>query len=461
MRLTTPHSARRQAVRARNLAVVIGLAGLLPQSCVRTSHLGLFGSAHIDLDNSLRTLAQGWFNSANTVPVTIVDIDEATQAAWHHPVATPRPDLQRMIGVVEAARPAAIVVDIDVSWGGQPATTDSAGSRFRTFLEHYAGPAPLIFPKRLALGADGFRHPVANSLDDLFRSNSKLAWAHAEFVTGSGGSVRTWDEWVPVCLTDGPAWLPSVETAVALHTNPPLITLPRVSPPPLPATCASAKPVTDRLILGPRITGPERGGTGERAKAVSAAVLLDPAIARDDSSLFTNRVVLIGATHADGGDQWLTPSGVIPGVELVASTILYAPLKPDDGFLAEFWRRLGGILLFVAFAATAWFMKGAIRLVMFMVIGLGTTPIALKFGWFGFLDALESAVFLTIAYEAIRLGVDFLADLRDGWQEYGVAQHGTKTKRTRPGRVLHAIVWFVGAGLHAMKKASCRNAEPS
>ena len=442
--MTTTPSAQRQRARAIYLAIAVGLAGLLPQQCVQTSHLKTFGLAHIDLDNSLRVAAMGRFNSADEVPVTIVDIDEATQAAWHHPLATPRVDLLRMIRVVEAAKPAAIVVDIDVSWGGQPGNTDSVGRVFRTFLERYGGSAPLIFPKRLSLGADGFRHPVANSLDDLFRSNSKLAWAHAEFVTGSGGSVRTWDEWVPVCLTDGPAWLPSVEMAVALHTNPPLNTLPPVSPPPLPATCASAKPVTDRLILGPRITGPERGRTGGRAQAVSAAMLLDPAIARDDSSLFTNRVVLIGATHADGGDQWLTPSGVIPGVELVASTILYAPLKPASGFLAESTRRLVGVLLFLVFIATVWFLKGAARPIALILIGLMTTFVALKLGWFGFLDALEKALLLTIVYEAVRLLIDSGVDFRDGWRDYAVAEHPAKTR--------------LG---HAVKKCCWRDAEPS
>src|SRR2546427_672801 len=108
MRLTTTPNAQRQRARAIYLAIAVGLAGLLPQQCVQTSHLKTFGLAHIDLDNSLRVAAMGRFNSADEVPVTIVDIDEATQAAWHHPLATPRVDLLRMIRVVEAAKPAAI-----------------------------------------------------------------------------------------------------------------------------------------------------------------------------------------------------------------------------------------------------------------------------------------------------------------------------------------------------------------
>lgn len=437
--------------RARSLAIFVGLAGLLPQSCVRSS-LGLFGSTHIDLDGSLRMLARGWFSAVHSTPVTIVDIDEATQEAWHHPVATPRPELQRMIAVIGAAKPAAIVVDIDVSWDGQAAAKDSVDRRFRTFLARYSGPAPLIFPKRLEVGADGFRRPVANSLDDLFRSNSKLAWAHAEFVTGGGGAVRTWEEWVPVCLTDGPDWVPSVERAVAravaLDTNRPSNIVAPGAPPVRPTSCASAKPVTNRLILGPRITGPERSGTGDRARAVSAAMLLNSGIARDDSSLFAGRVVLIGATHAEGGDQWMTPAGVIPGVELIASTILYAASKPAEGFMAEAVRRLVGVLLFFLFAATIWYLKGFARPLALITIGLLSTFIALNLGWFGFLGALESALLLTLAFEAIRLLTDFGLDFRDGWRRYGVTEQPA-TMKAQAARLGHAIA-----------NACWRNAEP-
>ena len=37
---------------------------------------------------------------------------------------------------------------------------------------------------------------------------------------------------------------------------------------------------------------------------------------------------------ADAGDLWLTPRGIVPGVELLASTIHYARLLPDDGLAA-------------------------------------------------------------------------------------------------------------------------------
>jgi len=383
----------------------------------------LVAHSHFDLDYSIRTLALGWFSARRIAPVTVVDIDETTQAAWRHPATTPRSALVRMINVVAAAQPAAIVVDIDISWGDQAGPTDSASRQFRTYLQRYGGPAPLIFPKRLALGVEGFRNPVASSFDEVFRANSMLAWAHAEFVTGAGGAVRTWSEWVPLCSADGPAWLPSVETAVALHADPALDILPPVTPPTLPLRCGSVEPVTSRLIFGPRITGLERSGSVRNAQAVSATAVLDSAIARDDSSLFAGRVVLIGATHADGGDQWLTPVGILPGVELLANTIRYARLEPTDGLLAELGRRVVALFLFLVFVAIVRYLKGAARPIAFVLLGLIPTFVALKLGWIGFLDALETAVLLTILFEAIHMLIEFAADLHRGWHEFGATHH--------------------------------------
>jgi len=180
------------------------------------------------------------------------------------------------------------------------------------------------------------------------------------------------------------------------------------------------------------------------AQAVSATAVLDPAIARDDSSLFAGRVVLIGATHADGGDQWLTPVGVLPGVELLANTIRYARLKPTDGLWAEFARRAFAFVLFLGFVAILQCLKGAARPIAFVLLGLIPTFVALKLGWIGFLDALETAVLLTIVYEAVRLLVDSGVDFRDGWRDYAVAEHPAKTR--------------LG---HAVKKCCWRDAEPS
>ena len=41
----------------------------------------LFAGSPIDLDLSLRALSLGWFESERTIPVTIVDIDAATNRA--------------------------------------------------------------------------------------------------------------------------------------------------------------------------------------------------------------------------------------------------------------------------------------------------------------------------------------------------------------------------------------------
>jgi hypothetical protein len=81
---------------------------------------------------------------------------------------------------------------------------------------------------------------------------------------------------------------------------------------------------------------------------------------RDDLGLFGGRVVLIGATHSGAGDFWLTPSGVLPGVEMLANIVRYTPLEPGTGIGAEIAYRVLGLLLFAAFVVFGWCLRGLV-----------------------------------------------------------------------------------------------------
>src|SRR5688572_5976222 len=65
---------------------VLGLARYVPGA-------GLFRESPFELDQALRTVTAGWFAPQRTRPVTLVDIDVATYAAWHAPLVTPRGEL--------------------------------------------------------------------------------------------------------------------------------------------------------------------------------------------------------------------------------------------------------------------------------------------------------------------------------------------------------------------------------
>ena len=57
--------------------------------------------------------------------------------------------------------------------------------------------------------------------------------------------------------------------------------------------------------------------------------------------------VFIGATHSGTGDVWVTPSGLLPGVELLANTVRFLPLQSTTGRHAELAYRTATILSFL------------------------------------------------------------------------------------------------------------------
>ena len=86
----------------------LGLARQVPGA-------GLLGESPFELDQALRTVTLGWFATDRARPLTLVDIDTDTYAGWRQPLMTPRADLVRMLETVTAARPEAVIVDIDLS----------------------------------------------------------------------------------------------------------------------------------------------------------------------------------------------------------------------------------------------------------------------------------------------------------------------------------------------------------
>jgi CHASE2 domain-containing sensor protein len=388
-----------------------------------------FGDSPVGFDLALRTLSLGWFDSKRSIPVTIVDIDDATYRAWGSPVMTPRDDLARMLGVVTAAHPAAVVVDIDLSWGDAGSRADAAYEdagqrRLREFLESYAGAAPLVFPKRIEPAADGTPRQASSPFDALFTRNSRLAWAHASFETDTNGKVRHWREWVPFCTESGTDWLPSVPVSIAARAEPLPAGLERPTPPTIlgtACTTADRSPAgrERRLLIGPRLTGEGRHRSMADAQVVPASTLLDPQMARDDTRLFGGRVVFIGATHTSSGDFWLTPGGVIPGVELLANAVRFSPLQVDDpGVATRSIHRLAAVALFVAFVVIQWRYRGLAVLFLAIAVLLAFLAIAVgRYDDFAAFDVVEAAILMVIVYKALETVLHFGTDLRVTWSQ--------------------------------------------
>ena len=407
----------RRTARARTLAVLLAV-GFALLGVVREFPLASFVFQQpFDLDWALRTLSLGWYEPDHTLPVTIVDIDEATYRGWQSPAITRRGELARLIEVVTSAKPSVVIVDIDLSGRAGDASADD-DRRLGAVLAAYRGDAPLIFPKRMEPGDDDTRQAAASPYDPLFAPDMKLQWAHATFVTDGDGSVRHWMEWLPVCANGQPSWLAAVPIRVVNALADAGTDVDRVvKPPPAPDCLAEGLATERRLLVGPRLTGKSGNPLARDARTVSAAMLLDPEIDRDDQRLFAGRVVLIGATHSGTGDFWLTPGGVIPGVELLANTVHYALVDSGDGAGSEIAYRALAVLLFGIFVVPTWRLRGIAAFFLGVFVALAVVSVVIG-GWnyFRVFESVESAIWLSVVYFGLQASLDLIQDLGAQWK---------------------------------------------
>lgn len=414
---------RHESIRRNTLAVALALLFAFGGMTLHFDWSDRLGESPLDLDIAYRAVGHGWFDSEQTLPVTLVDIDERTYRGWGLPPFTPREPLRQLLEVVTAAEPLAVVVDIDLSWGDfATEQADQGAQRLRQFLEQYQGEAALVFPKRIDSMSLAERRAVASPLDDVFAANDRLAWAHASVETGGGGAVRSWRDWLAVCAAGGAEWLPSVSVrvlqAVAAGSH-----APPDAPSSSPDCAASEESATaaQRLLVGPGFR--PNAAPKPDARVVSAALLLDPEIARNDAALFGGRVVVIGATHPGSGDFWLTPSGVRPGVEMVANAVRYAPVQRGSQSHAQ---RLGyralALLLFGTFILFERKLRGVPATVLTVGTALVTIAVAMTVTRnLAVFDALEAAIVLVVLYKALEVVGAAIAEVR------------TTRERCRPG----------------------------
>ncbi len=404
-------AGRRSALLAACVAILFAALGTV-RAFVPAA---LLAESPFDLDLALRTMSLGWFEPRHATPVAIVDIDAATHRGWGSPAVTPRDAIASLLQVTTGAQPIAVVVDIDLSWGDDDAVQGDGERRLAEFLRQYRGVAPIIFPKRVEPAPDGTLRAARSPYDTILAGNSQLAWAHASFQTDGGGAVRDWAPWLPVCDERGPAWLPSVTMRIAAMAPELPAGLERPTPPaPLENCVDGREPPTERLLVGPRLTGQARPVLMPMTSVVSAEMLLAPGMEIDGATLFGGRVVFIGATYPNSGDFWLTPSGVLPGVELLANTVRHAPLRTQAGLAAEIGYRLNALVLFAVFAAAAWWLRGLVAVTAIMLFALVYVSTAIGlFDHYAVFDALEAAIVLTIVYKALEVVVESVVDWRN------------------------------------------------
>jgi CHASE2 domain-containing sensor protein len=324
-----------------------------------------------------------------------------------------------MLGLIAAAAPATIIVDVDLSDDERdPSAATPTDQNLRSFLSTYQGPE-LIFVKRADTDSGGqIRLAPSTLFDPVIAANPRLSWAHALYVTDPDGTVRRWTEWIATCAASGLVLMPSVPSRVLANwpeqsadRNPrPAAILP-AGPCPVGAGKAPGHTVIyDEALLGDSVA------MSRDVSRISAWQLLDPRMQRDDHALFAGRVVVIGGTRGGTADVWRTPVGMLHGVELIANTVRFAPGQLRDSGYAMAYT----LSFFLIFCALKHFLRPIVALAAGILICMGTAYVA---GPYVILDSTQSAIVLFVELTIVEEIIILILDARSfGWRFF-VSNH--------------------------------------
>ncbi len=353
-------------------------------------------SAPVSVDSFLvaGSAVLGVVRPTQDVPLTLVEIDEALYAEWGRPCVTPRDQLARLIGLVAAQQPTAIVVDINLDCATGADCTLGGACDLNAFFAEYRGP-PLILVRGMYMETSPNSEPKVRAsrtaYEDAIASNPNILWAHTMYLTDADGTVRRWRDAWEACTDAGTETVLAVplQLAAALTGHGSL-----TQAPPRSGLCTFAAQTSPQhlVILGGPITGQAQLNTsGPRVLPARHLLDSDRAVERGGYFSVEGRVVIIGATHAASGDIWRTPIGLMPGMELIAHTLRFAPVQIERQLQNPDRRDYSKPITLVAFwmlALLGFVLRPSVVVILAGVLSF--VAIFVATGVFGRFDVFES-----------------------------------------------------------------------
>lgn len=359
------HELRRST---RTLTIFVAMTVLVVLSDHMQEAISWFGdlprAARVERIATFLRLTRG-----PSVPVTVIDIDEATWTRWQRPAITPRDKLAAIVRVLSQGTPRAVLIDIDLS-RGDPHDTDLKAA-FRSLN------APLLLPREF----DDQDLPRRSTKETAFDEIDSINWISVRFRSNEQGIIDGWRLWEPACKAKPVAlpsphltlaWLdPAVRrlkkehsedlqnAAIALCAGHRLAAdFPQIEATTMPFAFGDVKvpfPQYPRIDVAGRdvaalirlsaqslvesnhaIDTATRAGSdrsdaelwqknlpGQQSedghRSVSSGQ--SPSIRSISAEMLHDRVVLIGASHSESGDIHITRYGAMPGVMIIANAI--------------------------------------------------------------------------------------------------------------------------------------------
>ncbi len=137
-----------------------------------------------------------------------------------------------------------------------------------------------------------------------------------------------------------------------------------------------------------------------------------------DADPFKDRVVLIGATHADTSDFYNTPLGTMPGVLIIANSIIQAKTITDTEPMGWWLANILALGLFLIYAFIVRNLQSALALTAIGVVSVIALFIISRL--FSFYDGVNVVAVAVPGFALFKL-IDSLAQIvmdipRRGWR---------------------------------------------
>lgn len=362
--------------------------------------------AYEDLTDAERIAALSLVMSGvpeEALPVTLLEVDDATRLDWGDRRVTPHGALAKLISLAASHGASAVMVDFDLS-GDIP--EQKADETLLQLLAAYPPEAPPLLLARTirfvrsegaAVGGVQASDAAVTPYDAVVAGKSNVQWVTTLNDISADRSVKKIRLWQTVCTGSAgtayaspalavAAWLfPGSDrraelagfldsrvhsecgkTAETGHAWPPMeeqaATIPYVF------ADAARMPASFRIDHGgKRTVALRRIRAGQLVKVDNGQAEAAGEIDRDP---FENRVVVIGATHAGSGDFYETPFGTMSGVMIIANSITQAKTIVETAPAPSWLKNILVLALFLTFAVVARKLQGAPAVIVIAILSI-------------------------------------------------------------------------------------------
>lgn len=379
------------------------------------------------------------------IPVTIIDIDDATLARAGATDRTPRNLIADLTRLAAAKNARGIVLDLDTSRAGQNLAADAA---LVDLVASYPQSAPLLMYARRFVDGDGKQPateldltPLPSILDDSAANKPNVLSVSSVAPLDGDRVIRRWQLSQTIC--DG--------AKSASYASPQLVALA------LHERGAAARASIDQFLqvrTAQRCANGSQSANWPRNPDMSASIwflfganaadapltMVEQSGARtplvrhipahtllsQDGSvapariisdqIFAGRLIVIGSSHLDSFDTHVTPLGPMPGAFIIANSIASAPATLSAAHIPSFVRTLIAMAIFAGLA----FMTRPLRALVAGVLVISVMMVLLAL--LGRIMAPSSALTIALtstALLALFAGLKSLYEIGEAWSQIG------------------------------------------